>query len=196
VAELSSAEVVVGGSGAVWVAPADTVGLTLPTINSPFVTPHAAFKKVGFVTEDGINFTDGVTKEDIKAWQSLYPIRKITTEKNSSVEFAMQQWNETTLTTAFGGGTIAELGGNTKYYPPAPGAEAVLALLIDWVDGLNNFRLVMPRGQVSGEVSVNVTRTTSADLPVSFEATPAGAPQAGVDSSQPWYLLTDALVTT
>jgi hypothetical protein len=191
---LDSTEVVVGGNGAVYVAP---VGTALPTSVLPFSTLNAAFRQVGYTSEDGVTFTDGKTIEDVRAWQAFYPIRKIITEKESSIEFVMRQWNQDNVVTAFGGGTIVEMpGGVTKYLPPGPGDLTFLAMVVEWTDGTNNFRLVLPRGQVTGEVSANVTRTSAADLPIKFDVAPVGNPVAGQDSTQPWFLLTDAFVVT
>lgn len=182
-----ASEVVVGANGRVLVAPA---GTALPT---NMAAPNAAFIEVGYVSEDGVTFTDGQDREDIGAWQSFYPIRKVVTGKNSGVEFVMRQWNEHTVKLAFGGGTISRTGGVSTYTPPEPGDLDERAMIVEWEDGDDTYRLVFPRGEVTGEVSSNVTRTAAADLPISFESTPAGVPSGPSDlANQPWYLLTDA----
>lgn len=186
-------EVVVGANGAVYVAPAGTAVPTTPT-----VALNAAFVEVGYVSEEGITFTGGAEQEDILAWQSFYPIRKIITARTAGMEFVMKQWNESTVKLAFGGGTIDRNGAVTTYVPPSPSELDVRALVVEWQDGANDYRLVIPRGQVSGEVSTQLVRNSAADLPVSFAATPSGEadtlsspPTAGQLLTQPWYLLTD-----
>lgn len=190
-----SSEIVVGANGRVLVLDADTAASVLPddvVTGSGDSLLDDGWVEVGFVSEDGVTFTDGKDINDINAWQAFYPVRKIVTAKSSKIEWVMKQWDGTTVTTAFGGGTIDNSTGVSIYTPAAPGDLHELAVVVEWVDGGDTYRLVMPRGIVTGEVSTKVTRTESADLPVAFEATPAGTPEEGDLSSQPWYLITDA----
>lgn len=164
-------EVVVGGNGKVWVATSSSVVSWPSNLISAL---DAAFAEVGYVDENGITFTDGKTIDDIKAWQSAYPIRKLVTERVDALEFVMRQWNEHTVPLAFGGGTISTVGGVTKYYPPTGSAAlTVLAMVLEWQDGNDKFRLVIPKGSVTGEVQTKIMRTSAADLPVHFDATPS-----------------------
>lgn len=181
-----ASEVVVGANGRVLVAPADTA--VLPTTMAAL---NAVWVEVGYVSEDGVTFTDGKDIEDVNAWQAFYPIRKLVSAKNSAVEFVMRQWNESTVPFAFGGGTISRTAGVTTYKPPAPGVLDERALIVEWTDGAETFRLVFPRGMVTGEVSANVVRTAALDLPINYEVTPAGVPD-GTLAKEPWYLLTNA----
>lgn len=179
-------DVVVGANGRVLTAP---TGTALPTTMAAL---NVAFIEVGYVSEDGVTFTDGKDVDDIGAWQSFYPIRKVVTGKTSTVEFVMRQWNESTVKLAFGGGTISRTAGVTTYTPPGPEELNKIATVIEWQDGSSTYRLVLPVGMVTGEVSSNVVRSAAADLPVSIEVTPAGLPVPGTPSTQPWYLLTNA----
>lgn len=181
-------EVVVGSNGKVYVAPA---GTALPSNIATAL--NAAFKDVGYVSEDGVSFTDGKDLEDVEAWQSFYPIRRLITGKTFGVEFVMRQWNEDTVKMAFGGGLIQRTSGITTYRPPKPddGID-YRAVVIEWVDGTATYRLVIPRCMVDGEVSPQVVRTAAADLPVSFAATPSGNPDGVTLSLEPWYLVTNA----
>jgi len=186
-------EIVVGANGRVLVAAADDV-VVWPddVITGSGDDLDAAFKAVGFVTTDGITFTDSKNVNDITAWQAFYPVRKVVTDKMSKVEFTMKQWDRTTVETAFGGGSVSTDGGVSTYVPPEPGELSEIAMIIEWLDGDDVYRLVCPRGLVTGEVAVKVTRTDSADLPVSYEVTPKGTPTEGDMGSLPWYLLTNA----
>lgn len=188
-------DVVVGANGSVHVAPA---GTAVPT--TAVVALDAAYIEVGYLSEDGVTFTDGAEVEDINAWQSFYPIRKIVTARSAGVEFVMKQWNEVTLKLAFGGGSIKRGGTSTTYAPPGPSDLDTRALVVTWADGVNDYRLVFPRGLVSGEVETQLVRTSAADLPISFAATPntsaltlSDTPTAGQLITQPWYLVTDQL---
>lgn len=188
---LNANEVQVGANGNVYVAP---VGTALPTNETTAL--NASFIDLGYISEDGINFTDGQTKEDVKVWQSFYPLRTLVTEKATAVEFVLKQWNHTTVPLAFGGGSVTSTSGHTKYQPPVPGTLDYRAMIIHWIDGADIFRLVIPRGLVSGEVQSKIVRNAASDLPIHFDAQPSGAADPLVDSTQPWYLLTNAFILT
>lgn len=192
---VDSDEVVVGADGRVYVAPEDTA------VPDDLGSLGGAYVDLGYISEDGINFKNGQDIEDIPAWQSFYPIRKVVSAKSTGVEFVLKQWNNETVKLAFGGGQIVDDNGGTLkiYVPPAPGEIDNRVMIIDWEDGDSNYRLVLPRGLVTGETETNIVRTAAADLPISFEVTPEGAPDTLSDpptadqlGTQPWYLITDA----
>lgn len=173
--------IVVAGNGTVRVAP---VGTTEPT--TPTAAPSAAWLDLGFVTEDGVTFTDSKDIEDVLAWQSFYPVRKIITGKEATLAFSLREWDERTIPLAFGGGSVTNpSAGVWRYAPPAPGTLDLRAMMIDWQDGSKNYRLIVPRGLVVEEVETNLTRTGSAELPITFSAIPAST------SADPYKLLTD-----
>lgn len=187
-------EVVIAANGKVYTAPA---GTALPATTATAL--NAAFIDVGYISEDGVQFSDSREISDVEAWQAFYPIRKHVTAKDSSVEFVMRQWNSDNIVLAFGGGEVDVSSTEVGYIPPAPGdAQDYRAMIIDWSDGDKDYRLVIPRGLVTGDAEVSLVRTEASDLPVSFSIIPAGLPTAGAfDSSQPWFLLTnDPNVTT
>ncbi len=188
-----ASEIVVGANGRVLVAVADDV-VVWPddVVVGSGDDLDAAFTEVGFVSTDGVTFTDSKNINDIPAWQAFYPVRKVVTDKMSKIEFIMKQWDGTTVTTAFGGGSVTTDTGVSIYTPAEPGELAELAMVVEWIDGADVYRLVIPRGIVTGEVSTKVTRTDAADLPVAFEATPAGTPSEGDLGTQPWYIVTNA----
>lgn len=189
---VDASEVVVGASGTVYVA---AEGTAVPT---DLTALSASWTNIGYVSEDGVKFTGGSSVEDIGAWQSQYPIRKIITSRTASVEFVMRQWNGETLKLAFGGGSVVTAGGNTTYAPPSASTLDPRAMVIEWVDGTETFRLVIPRGMVSGDVQTDLVRSSAADLPVSFMVSPIytqlalTTPTAAELLTQPWYLLTDS----
>jgi hypothetical protein len=179
-------QVVIGADGRVCVAP---VGTALP--EDIAASLNVAFVDVGYVSEEGVNFADTKEVEGIPAWQSLYDIRKVVSSKETKVEFAMRQWNGENVPFAFGGGQVLTAGGVYIYQPAVPGEMDYRSLVIEWEDGSKNYRLVVPRGMAVGEVSSQLTRTSAADLPISFEAMPDGIPDASDNDTQPWYLVTD-----
>lgn len=174
--------ITVAGNGTVYVAP---VGTTQPT--TPTAAPSAAWLALGYVSEEGVTFTDTKEIEDINAWQSFYPVRKIVTAKDATLSFALREWDERTIPLAFGGGTITAAGAVWRYEPPAPETLDLRAMMVDWQDGIKNFRLIIPRGLVTETVETNLTRTGAADLPITFAAIPAST------TDDAYILLTDAI---
>lgn len=173
-------EIVVGANGKVYVA---ETSATMPTGVSG--TMPSGWTDLGFVTEDGVTFTDSKETETIGAWQSFYPVRRIVTSKDASVSFALRQWNKDTVTLAFGGGTVTTpSAGVHKYAPPSPEDLDERAMCIEFTDGTKVYRLVIGKGMVSDAVETQLVRTGAADLPITFTATPASGSDA-------YYLLTN-----
>lgn len=181
-----ASEVVVGGNGSVSTAP---FGTTLPTTIDADL--HAAFFEHGYVSEDGVTFRDGKEIEGIPAWQSFYDIRKVVSAKTSGCEYVLRQFNPENVQLAFGGGEYDVSGGVATYTPPEPGSIDERSLVVEWVDGDYTFRLVFPKGMVTGEVESVLNRTQATDLPIAFEATPEGQPVEGEPDTFPFYILSD-----
>lgn len=182
---LDASEVVIGANGAFLTAP---FGTTLPTT---LADPDAAFVDHGYTSEDGVTFRDEKEVEDIEAWQSFYPVRKVVAAKTSGIETVLRQFNPDNAQLAFGGGAVDVSGGVATYTPPAPGELADISAIVDWQDGDYNFRLVVPKAIVTGEVETNLVRTAAADLPIALEATPEGEPTDGDPETFPFYILSD-----
>jgi hypothetical protein len=177
-------EIVVGANGSIYVA---NVGATEPTdILSGWA---AAWTNLGYATEDGVTITDGKTITDKMAWQSFHPVRKLVTGRMFTVSFTLIQWNLGSVVLAFGGGSVSTpSAGVYKYTPPTPENIDERALGIEWTDGApsvhKTYRLIVPRCIVSENVETVVSRTDSANLPITVAA-------VGEAGTNPWYLLTN-----
>ena len=175
----TASEIVVGGNGALWVAP---VGTAAPT--TTLAALNVAFIDMGFATEDGLTVTAGKTIVDIRVWQSFYAARKLVTDRNFRVAFSLRQWNEVNLPLAFGGA----MSGTTPNYllqPSAPEVVDTRSFVFEWVDGSKNYRLYLPVGLVSEDVETKIARDDSAPLPLTIDVLDPGG---GV---KPWSLYTN-----
>jgi len=76
----NASEVVVGSGGKIYIAPVGT-----PEPNTPTAALNAAYKDLGYISEDGVSASFGVTVEDINAFQSLLPIRKVVTGRTADL---------------------------------------------------------------------------------------------------------------
>lgn len=147
----------------------------------------ALFQSVGYVTPDGVTFTSGSEFEDIMAWQSPTPVRRVVTSRSYSVATQLQQQDDVNYATAFGGGDWTEPEpGAYRYDPPADtDALAEYSLVVDGNDGDVRQRAVILRATVEGEVETQWVRNGAALLPLTFTAlTPD-------DADRPWYFLTN-----
>lgn len=165
-----STETVIASDGQVYVAPTTTV--QVPTNTGTAL--GSDWDELGFISEEGATFSVGRDITDINAWQSFYPIRRIITASTVSVSFELLQWNEATLEFALGG-DVTGTGGNYTYTPPAPEDIIEHSLVIQWQDGSKDYRLYIPRGLVSENVDVTLSRTDAAGLPITFSASDPGS---------------------
>lgn len=177
---LDAAEIIIGGTGRLYAGPEGT-----PLPDSLSDALNAAFADLGYTTDDGAKFTDEKTTNDVRPWQSFYPVRVHITERSAMLEFTLLQWNQATMGLAFGGGTFTEPApGEYRYNPPSPETLAVNALVLDIADGDRNFRLTVPRGFVTSNTESTFAKTGPALLPITFTVLANG-------EEQPWTLDSD-----
>src|SRR4051812_32430856 len=95
-------ETFVAVGGQVYVAP---VGTALPSDVDDNL--NAAFVGLGYTTDDGVTWNVSRDIADIGAWQAFDPIRSLLTGREVQASFGLQQWNESTVPLAFGGGAVS-----------------------------------------------------------------------------------------
>lgn len=184
----NTGELVVGATGAVYVAP---VGTALPT--SIATALNVAFVDLGLLTEDGVTVTPSVSQEVIRAWQRLTRVRTIITERDFEMEFAMMQWNEDTVPFAMGGGAVVvDVAGPPAEYSynfPDDDVRDERAMVIEWQDGTKDYRLVIPRLEVTDLASFTVARTDTANLGVTVNvvSNPADAYTLRLQTDDPAF---------
>lgn len=177
-----ASEIVVAGSGEVYVAPVNTA---LPT--TPTETLNAAFVGLGYHNEDGVTLSVEPTIEEFMAWQSRQPIRREMTAQDITVSFALQQWNEENIVFAFGGGAVTSVSGGYRYdFPTDTTSLQEKAMVIDCQDGSEHHRFVFTRGTVIDAVESQFQRGATALLPITFKVL---GPESG---GAPGYYLTDS----
>jgi hypothetical protein len=158
---LEAANVVVAGTGAVYVAPE---GTAMPAVLTALADPWV---DVGYVGEDGVTFTISREQEDIAAWQSVEPVRVLITTEPKVIAFELMEFDEESLMLAFRGGTV-DAGPPAVYTPPDAGAADVRAMVIDGIDGASTFRFCFPRVSLQGDVEWVLNRSDAIRLPLEF----------------------------
>lgn len=101
---LNSGQIRVAGTGAFWKAPLGTV---LPADST--TAWNAAFVNLGYA-DDGFEMSQDKKVQPVTAWQTIEPVRLITTALTRSFKFELLQTNKATLALAWGG-TIVALAG-------------------------------------------------------------------------------------
>jgi hypothetical protein len=90
----------VGVTGTVFVGPK---GTALPDdVTTPL---NAAFKSVGFISEDALTESLAITTERLRAWQRPVGIRTLTTEVEWTFQFGMLETSPLVLDLYYGGAT-------------------------------------------------------------------------------------------
>src|SRR5262245_12356849 len=157
-------DVVVAGTGAVYVAPD---GMALP---ADLATPlPSEWIDVGYVSEDGVQFTFSREQEDVNAWQVSTPVRVLVTNEPISIVFELEQFDRVTVALAFRGGTFTGSAAPFTYTPPDAGASDVRAIAIDAIDGDYQFRFAFPRVQLTDDVETSLVRSDAVRLPLTFQ---------------------------
>lgn len=179
-AENNADQILMGSNGAVWSAP---VGTPLPTDIDGAL--NAAFKSLGYLTEEGPGLANGKTIQDIRAWQSFHPIASRVTDATMQVNFAMMEWDAKTVPLAFGGGAITTTTNGFKFTPADPSVVDERSLILQVDDGDYNTFFVFERGFQAENLDTRFARSSPAVLPVGYRVL---APSSGND---PWYILSD-----
>jgi hypothetical protein len=176
---LAASKVRVFGTGELSVAP---VGTTLPTTVSGALDP--AFVGLGYNSEDGITISRDVSIEDILAWQSVTPVRRVASETTFSLAGSFLQSDPTVVALFLGLGAFT---GTTDFTAVGSTVQGVTerAVVLDFKDGTIDYRLVIQRAEVTSDGEINVTRTDAAAYPLTFTAL---APSSGTDL---YSLITD-----
>lgn len=157
---LTSGEVQVAGTGELYLA---AVGSTLPT--SPTAALDAAFTGYGYTTEDGITLGRSVTRDPVMAWQSVVPVRYLTTEQTFTVQTTLLQGNNLTGKLWAQGGDFAQIGATQAWksdIPVTPAAQQY-AVVVEWKDTATGFqsRLVIAKAEVTDHGDVQLSRSAT-----------------------------------
>lgn len=170
----------VGAYGDVYSAPSNTPPPT------DIDDPGAAWTKLGLISEDGATWTPPAEDtSEIKAWQSAYPVRIVTTGLSTSLQFGLMEWDRVTLPFALGGGSFTTDGDIVTYHPPAAGESVSRALFMKVLDSPVKMGLYYPQGRITerGEASFKTDEAALLDVTFGIEG------QVGVD---PYLLVFDA----
>ena len=173
----------VGITGSVFVAP---IGTAMPLDFDDAL--NVAFVDLGYFDEDGIDVEPDVTSKMLRAWQSKYPVRVLTTERSFKAKFKVMQTGKEALKLAFGGGTFTALttpSTGTLYTPPAAETVYERATIVEVKDGTLVYRYLMPRCMIADVGAITFKKDEAITFDVTLEAL---EPAAG---TSPWTMVTN-----
>lgn len=172
-------QIVVGANGTIRVAPPSTA---IPAhIGAPFA---GAWVDLGYTSEDGVTMVDAKTLEVIPVWQLFYAARRIVTDRDFTLAFALRQFAGEQVEFAFGGGEVTTAAEGYIFTPPDPEDIDERMLSVEWQDGTKTYRVIVAKGMVTENVETQLMRSAAADLPITFGI-------IGESGVTPWQLQTD-----
>lgn len=134
---VSPDNVVVGITGAVY---AGATTAAAPTATTSTLT---GFTELGYVSADGVSFTQDKTTNQIRAWQNSDLVREVVTETTVTYSFMLMESNQAVIEAYFGG-TMTD--GKIQVNPSATGGKQ--SFVIDVVDGDKAIRHYIPTGEI------------------------------------------------
>lgn len=165
-------EVRLAPDGRVLVAPLGTVEPT--DVTTAF---NAAFKELGWVTEDGVSVTPSVDTNSVRMWQSINDVKRPITGMGLEVSMALGSHNKSTLGLYFLNSTVTNASGVARLeMANAPASQEVM-LAIEWTDDEGDVsRLILPRVTMTDREAITLQRSDAVALGITFSALagPAG----------------------
>lgn len=164
--DLDSDEVVVAGTGAVYVG---DVGTPFP-VSIDAEIDEDDWTNLGYISEEGPEFEFARDINEIMAWQSYDPIRIANKVLGKTIGAKLLQWNKTTWALANGGGTSNEFAaGQYEYEPPDESFVDERAIIVVGFDGDREYRFGFRKVLNIETVSFSFVREDAVELPVKFK---------------------------
>lgn len=166
---LNSDNVLVALTGAALRAP---LGTTLPTDTA--AAWNAAFKDLGYLSEDGVTETPEDETTDIAAWQNGAIVRSLITSSTLQFGFTMIETTKTGLELYHGAsvtGVHASGHGPASISIAGP-PSGRFAFGLDVVDGDKDVRIVIPNGSVVERGEIVYLNNDAIGYPVVVKANP------------------------
>jgi hypothetical protein len=181
-----------GSTGRLWVGdttvtlPEDATDLTeFTSPSSPGDLLDAGWTDMGYVSDDGLTFTNDPGKENVFAWNADRAIRTLQGEPVTTLACNLLQWNTATWEFAIGG----EVTADGVFRPSSD--DVYRSVIVKFEDQTYVYAIVMPRGTISGSNELALSRTALAELAVEFNATPEPQDDPTALAGLPFYLITD-----
>lgn len=173
---LMAAQVRVAGTGEISVAP---VGSTPPADASTAL--DTSFKGLGYDTDNGVTVSRSMNTNDIAAWQSMAPVRRVVQDQAFSLAAEFMQSNPTVASLYLATGAFAATTSVPTDYGAAADVNAAIierSVVMEYMDGSVKYRVYIPKAQVSANGDQTLSRTAAVLYPLLFTAL---APDTGTE---------------
>jgi len=134
---LTADNVVVGITGKVY------VGATTATAPTSSTATLTGFTELGYVSADGVTFTNDRSTNQIRAWQNADLVREVITEGTVTYAFTLLETTQDVIEAYFGGTMTA---GKIELVPTSTGGRK--SFVVDVVDGAKAIRHYVPSGEI------------------------------------------------
>lgn len=155
---LDGTEIRIAQNGSISVAP---VGTAAPTTATSAL--DAAFRHLGYATEDGVTITPNVDLNPIMSWQSAAPTAYGLNEASFEFSFTLQQTNRDVTGQYFFGEswTMGASGLATLDLPSNPTiSQLTVALVVEYTDSADEaVRYYVPRAICTEREEIQLTRS-------------------------------------
>ncbi|MFJ7176403.1 phage tail protein [Streptomyces massasporeus] len=163
-------------NGSVYIAPKGTTAPADLTTAWP-----AGWVDLGYLSDDGVEMSYSTESEDINAWQSLSPVRKVLTGVDMTLGFTAIELKTQTMTLYFPSATMTDVSGTVhKLSIPAAPSPDERAIGLEWVDGDITNRLIIARGEVTDREAITLARSGAVGLGMTVSAYADTAPEIAV----------------
>jgi hypothetical protein len=164
---LDPAEVQIGTSNGpgIYLAPPGTPGPTDTEEEWP-----AAWRVLGYLSDDGPTIGQSTDTEDITPWQSVVPIRSIITSRAVTLQFVLWQLNRETLALYFDSPAVANGGGSFAMDVRTDSPQQLYAAGIDSADADRVLRIVFPRCSLTDAGDMQIQRGAAIPLDCTLSA--------------------------
>ena len=168
---LTSANVRVATTGAIYVA---ATGTAAPTSST---SSMSAWTELGYYSEDGFSEARERSTEDIKGHDGS-TVRTSVTESKITYTLTLIETNAAVLETFYG---AAPSAGSVEVDPSETGGRK--SFVLDAIDGTQAIRTYLPTAEVT-EVG---EQTNAVGEPIGYEITITAYPSTGGYSAKKWY---------
>ncbi len=162
---LDATNVRVAVTGAVYAAPE---GSTLPTTST--ATPDAAFKDLGYLSEDGLVQARDVDSDEITTWQNGTIVRRTITSQSTTIEFTLVETKEEVLEFVNPGAAITGAGPYAMEVGPVTSVRR--AVVFDVLDDTIHIRKVYPNCEITDFGDVEYVNGQAISYPVTLTCYP------------------------
>jgi hypothetical protein len=165
------------------------LGTAAPTDSS--ITMPDGWVDVGLTTDDSLQFIENPTFGTVTSHQSDFPTRTYQQADAASVEVDLQEFSAVNLLNVFGGGEITTVtppaegvAGEYRFAPPSVGGRSNVACVAEVIDGVKNYRYVIPNCFQNAGVTMKLQKRNEVTLPLRLNV-------MGTDGVDPWYVLSN-----